>query len=66
MSDLAITILSGYIAGSSIRETYQEFQNSRFGRLYHNIVRFMKMVVEAAKKLVVKTTRKEEDNNEER
>ena len=66
VNDLAITVLSGYITGSSIKETYKEFPNSRFGRLYHNVARFAKKVVEAAKKLVVKTTRKEGDNNEER
>ena len=66
VSDLAITMLSGYITGSSIKETYKEFPTSRFGRLYNNTVKFIKKVVEAAKKLVVKTTRKEEDNNEER
>ena len=42
------------------------FNSSRFGRLYHNTARFMKMVVEAVKKLVVKTTRKEDYNYEER
>lgn len=66
VSDLAIMILSGYITGQSIRETYQDFPNSKFGRVYRNSVRFMKKVVEAIKKLIVKTTRKEEDNNEER
>lgn len=66
VNDLAITVLSGYITGSSIKETYKEFPNSRFGRLYHNVARFAKKVVETAKKLVVKTTRKEGDNNEER
>ena len=64
VSDLAIMILSGYITGQSIRETYQDFPNSKFGRVYRNSVRFMKKVVEAIKKLIVKTTRKEEDNNE--
>lgn len=66
VSDLAIMILSGYITGQSIRETYQYFPNSKFGRVYRNSVRFMKKVVEAIKKLIVKTTRKEDDNNEER
>lgn len=66
INDLALTILSGYITGSSIRETYKEFPTSRFGRLYNNTVRFIKKVVEDTKKLVVKTTRKEEANNEER
>lgn len=66
VSDLALTTLSGYITGSSIKETYQEFPNSRFGRLYHNSVRFAKKVVEAAKKLATKTTRKEGTDYEER
>lgn len=66
ITDLICTVLSGYITGSGIKETYREFPNSRFGRVYHNSVRFIKKVVEAIKKLVVKTTRKEEDNNEER
>lgn len=66
VSDLACIILSSYITGQSIRETYQDFPDSRFGRVYRNSVRFMKKVVEAIKKLIVKTTRKEEDNNEER
>lgn len=66
VSDLALAILSGYITGSSIKETYKEFPNSRFGRVYRNTVRFVKKVVEAAKKLVVKTTRKEEVKDEER
>lgn len=60
VSDLAITILSGYITGSSIKETYKEFPTSRFGKLYCNIARFMKKVVEATKKLAGKTTRKED------
>lgn len=60
VSDLAITILSGYITGSSIRETYKEFPTSRFGKLYCNIARFIKKVVEATKKLAGKTTRKED------
>lgn len=66
VNDLAITILSGYITGNSVKETYKEFPTSRFGRLYHNAVRFTKKVVEATKKMVVKTTRKEEVNDEER
>ena len=66
VSDLVIMILSGYITGQSIRETYQDFPNSKFGSVYRNSVRFMKKVVEAIKKLIVKTTRKEDDNNEER
>ena len=66
VSNLVLTILSGYITGSSIKETYKEFPNSRFGRLYNNTARFIEKVVEAIKKLVVKTTRKEEANNEER
>lgn len=60
VSDLAIMILSGYITGSSIRETYKEFPTSRFGKLYCNIARFIKKVVEATKKLAGKTTRKED------
>lgn len=66
VNDLAITVLSGYITGNSIKETYKEFPTSRFGRLYHNTVRVIKKVVEAVKKLVVKTTRKEDISNEER
>lgn len=66
MSDLALAMLSGYITGNSIKETYKEFPTSRFGRLYNNTVKFIKKVVEAAKKLVVKTTRKEDCNYEER
>ena len=66
VSDLALTILSGYITGSSIKETYKEFPNSRFGRVYRNTVRFVKKVVEATKKLVVKTTRKGDTSDEER
>lgn len=66
VNDLAITVLSGYITGNSIKETYKEFPTSRFGRLYHNTVRFIKKIVEAVKKLVVKTTRKEDISNEER
>lgn len=66
VSDLALTMLSGYITGSSIKETYKEFPNSRFGRLYHNVTRFAKKVVEAAKKLATKTTRKEGTDYEER
>lgn len=66
INDLALTILSGYITGSSIRETYKEFPASRFGRLYNNTVRFIKKVVEDTKKLVVKTTRKEDTDYEER
>lgn len=66
VSDLAITILSGYITGSSIRETYKEFPTSRFGRLYNNTVRFIKKVVETIKKLISKTTRKEDTDYEER
>ena len=66
ISDLICTVLSGYITGSSIKETYKEFPNSRFGKLYCNIARFMKKVVEATKKLAGKTTRKEEVKDEER
>ena len=66
MSDLALTMLSGYITGNSIKETYKEFPTSRFGRLYNNTVRFIKKVVETTKKLVIKTTRKEDSNYEER
>lgn len=65
-SDLACITLSSYITGQSIRETYQDFPNSRFGRLYHNTARFAKKVVEATKKMVTKTARKEEIKNEER
>ncbi len=66
VSDLACITLSSYITGQSIRETYQDFPDSRFGKLYHNTIRFIKKVVEAAKKLTVKTTRKENNNYEER
>lgn len=66
VSDLACITLSSYITGQSIRETYQDFPNSKFGRLYHNSVRFAKKVVEAAKKLATKTTRKEGTDYEER
>ena len=66
VSDLACITLSSYITGQSIMETYQDFPDSRFGRLYHNSVRFVKKVVEATKKLAAKTTRKEEVKNEER
>lgn len=60
VSDLACITLSSYITGQSIRETYQDFPNSRFGRLYNNTVRFIKKVVETTKKLAGKTTRKED------
>lgn len=60
VSDLACIVLSGYITGQSIRETYQDFPNSKFGRVYGNSVRFIKKVVEATKKMVAKTTRKED------
>lgn len=60
VSDLACTMLSGYITGSGIKETYKEFPNSRFGRVYHNSIKFAKKVVETTKKMVVKTTRKED------
>lgn len=66
VSDLACIVLSGYITGQSIRETYQDFPNSKFGRVYGNSVRFIKKVVEATKKMVAKTTRKEDSNYEER
>lgn len=66
VSDLACIVLSGYITGQSIMETYQDFPNSKFGRVYGNSVRFIKKVVEAAKKMVAKTTRKEDSNYEER
>lgn len=66
VSDLACIVLSGYITGQSIGETYQDFPNSKFGRVYGNSVRFIKKVVEATKKMVAKTTRKEDSNYEER
>lgn len=66
ISDLACVMLSGYITGSSIRETYQDFPNSKSGKLYRNIARFMKKVVETTKKMVIKTIRKEEVKDEER
>lgn len=60
VSDLACIMLSGYITGDSIKETYQDFPDSRSGRLYHNTVRFAKKVVESVKKLAGKTARKED------
>ena len=64
VSDLACITLSSYITGQSIRETYQDFPDSGFGKLYHTTVRFMKKVVEATKKMVGKTTRKEDTDYE--
>lgn len=66
VSDLACATLSSYITGQSIRKTYQDFPDSKFGKLYHNITRFIKKIVEIIKKLISKTTRKEDTDYEER
>lgn len=66
VSDLACITLSSYITGQSIRETYQHFPSSIFGRLYRNTAKFMKKIVETIKKVMIKTTRTEVINYEER
>lgn len=66
INDLVCIALSSYITGQSIRETYQHFPSSIFGRLYRNTTKFMKKIVETIKKVMIKTTRTEVINYEER